>query len=111
MTCINPIAPADEIARTSPALSARSTARIQCSGMPKRCDASEMCAAKGWAAAGRSTGTDCATATPDPMQTESAPASSRMAQCHAGLSPFRRQPASVLAAVKGKAQAPADGRP
>ncbi|WP_293858101.1 hypothetical protein, partial [uncultured Alsobacter sp.] len=63
------------------------------------------------AAAGRSTGADCATATPDPTQTESVPASIRTAQCHAILSPLRRQPASVLASVKGKAQAPADGRP
>ena len=39
---VSSMAPADEIARTSPALSTRSTARIQCSGIPKRCEASVM---------------------------------------------------------------------
>src|SRR3546814_641795 len=40
MICINPIAPAWETARTSPALSARITAHIHACGMPNRRDAS-----------------------------------------------------------------------
>ncbi|WP_081784809.1 hypothetical protein [Nitratireductor aquibiodomus] len=56
-------------------------------------------------------GVDCATAIADPLPSDSTPAARRTAQRNAALSPPRRQPASVLAAVKGKAQAPAGGRP
>jgi hypothetical protein len=53
MTCINPIAPFCEMARGSPKLSTRITARIQLSGMLNRCAASVMKAAKGRRQAGR----------------------------------------------------------
>ena len=42
MICINPIAPFDDLACTSPALSTVMTARIQCAGTPKRREASSM---------------------------------------------------------------------
>jgi hypothetical protein len=42
MICIRPIAPAEETARASPALSARITALIQATGTPKRRDASAI---------------------------------------------------------------------
>ena len=53
MTCINPIAPFCEMARGSPKLSTRITARIQLSGMLNRCAASVMKTAKGRAAGGQ----------------------------------------------------------
>jgi hypothetical protein len=42
MTCIKPIAPADDTAAGFPALSTRITARIQAWGTPKRRDASAI---------------------------------------------------------------------
>jgi hypothetical protein len=42
MICIKPIAPADDTARTSPALSTRMTARIHDAGMLKRRAASAI---------------------------------------------------------------------
>jgi hypothetical protein len=42
MICITPIAPAEDITRGSPALSARITALIHAIGTPKRRDASAI---------------------------------------------------------------------
>src|ERR1700733_14910154 len=47
MIWVSPMAPFRERARMSPALSTRITACIQCSGTPKRSDASVTKAAKG----------------------------------------------------------------
>jgi len=45
MTCIKPIAPADDTAAGFPALSTRITARIQACGTPNRRDASAIAVA------------------------------------------------------------------
>jgi hypothetical protein len=47
MICMRPIAPFDDLARTSPALSTLKTERIHCTGTPKRREASSMKSAKG----------------------------------------------------------------
>src|SRR5260221_14294815 len=47
MICMRPIAPFDDLARTSPALSTLKTERIHCTGTLKRREASSMKSAKG----------------------------------------------------------------
>jgi hypothetical protein len=111
MSCIRPIAPFGEIARRSPWLSERKTARIQATGIPKRCAASVTKALNGSVAACTRVAAICACAGGAGAMSEITPTTiSSATRAHARL-PLRRKRAIVLAAVKGKARAPAKGRP
>src|ERR1700682_1964259 len=67
MICIRPIAPLDDRARCFAPLSTCSTARIQCSGTPKRFDASVTNAAKGRTDNGRRVADDSCAACAAPL--------------------------------------------
>ena len=100
-----------EIARRSPWLSARMTARIQAAGMPKRGAASVTNALNGsLAVCTRATAMRACAGVPRAMTEITPETISSATGAHARL-PLRRKRAIVLAAVKGKAHAPAIGRP
>src|SRR5229473_8434914 len=110
MICISPIAPFGDTAFAWPRLSTRITARIQLSGMPNRCDASAISAAKGSAGLTVAIGADCAcadaaqTALIEPPVTVTAIAVMIAFQPRTPP-PNGRERAIVLASVKGKAGA------
>lgn len=76
---------------------------------PKRCDASAICVPWGSLTA-RAMRADCAIVTPGSDVIASTARDSSTAYRRADLSPSLRQPASVLAALKGAREAPAEGR-
>ena len=91
-------------------LSTRSTARIQCSGTPKRFDASVTKAAKGRTVElfGRRVANGSCSACAAPLNSIDA---AKITTMHSIL-PTDRKAAIVLAAVKGEAlERPPDGRP
>jgi hypothetical protein len=86
------------------------TARIQAAGTPKRCAASATKVLNGSFAPGARIAALCACAVTGTM-TEITPTTiSSATRVHAWL-PLWRQRAIVLAAIKGKARTPAEGRP
>jgi hypothetical protein len=110
MICIRPMAPLDDRARCFASLSTCSTARIQCSGTPKRFDASVTNAAKGRTdnSFGRRVADDSCPACAAPLDSIDA---AKITTTHS-IVPRDRRAAIVLAAVKGEALARRpDGRP
>jgi hypothetical protein len=103
MICIKPMAPLDDRARCFAPLSTRSTARIQCSGTPKRFDASVTNAAKGRTDKpfGRRVAGDSCSACAAPLDSVDA---AKITTMHS-IVPRDRKAAIVLAAVKGEALA------
>jgi hypothetical protein len=103
MICIKPMAPLDDRARCFAPLSTRSTARIQCSGTPKRFDASVTNAAKGRTDKpfGRRVANDCCSACAAALDSVDA---AKISTMHS-IVPRCRKAAIVLATVKGEALA------
>src|SRR5450631_1190111 len=108
MICIKPMAPLDDRARCFALLSTCITARIQCSGTPKRLDASVTKAAKGRGdkAFGRRVADDPCSACAAPLDSIA-----KLNTMHSVV-PRDRKAAIAMATVKGKALARRpDGRP
>jgi hypothetical protein len=109
MICINPMAPLDDRARCFALLSTCSTTRIQCSGTPKRFDASVTNAANGTTdnSFGRRVADDSCSACAVPLDSIDA---AKITTMHS-IIPRDRKAAIVLAAAKGDALARRPGPP
>src|SRR5216683_5202012 len=109
MICIRPMAPFDDRARCFALLSTCIIARIQCSGTPKRFDASVTNAAKGRTdiSFGRRVANDSCSACAAPLDSIDA---AKITTMHS-IVPRDRKAAIVLAAAKGEALARRPGSP
>src|SRR6266852_2683490 len=109
MICIRPMAPFDDRARCFALLSTCITARIQCSGTPKRLDASVTNAAKGRTdkSFGCRVADDSCSACAAPLDSIDA---AKITTMHS-IVPRDRKAAIVLAAAKGEALARRPGPP
>src|SRR5882672_671701 len=101
MICINPIAPFDDLARTSPALSTVMTARIQRSGTSKRREASSIRATND--PAGRALAGCPVDALPARAALTGTIANTNTITTVQAAVPKRRKHAAVPAPVQGKA--------